>query len=80
MKIAMTVLLVLTGTTVAAESNLLGYDQTSSATQRALEARPDAQDDELVEVTPDAIRIRKRRLKEHERKREAREADKATES
>ena len=37
------------------------------------------QDDELVEVTPDAIRIRKRRLKEHERKREARAADKATE-
>ena len=34
------------------------------------------QDDELVEVTPDAIRIRKRRLKEHERKREARESAK----
>jgi GTP-binding protein len=29
-------------------------------------------DDELVEVTPKAIRIRKRRLKEHERKRESR--------
>ncbi len=31
-------------------------------------------DDELVEVTPVAIRIRKKYLKEHERKREAREA------
>jgi len=31
-------------------------------------------DDELVEVTPKAIRVRKRRLKEHERKREARSA------
>ncbi len=31
-------------------------------------------DDELVEVTPRAIRIRKRRLKEHERKREAKSA------
>ena len=29
-------------------------------------------DDELVEVTPDAIRVRKRWLKEHERKRESR--------
>jgi GTP-binding protein len=29
-------------------------------------------DDELVEVTPKAIRIRKRKLKEHERKRESR--------
>jgi GTP-binding protein len=33
------------------------------------------QDDELVEITPDFIRIRKRRLKEHERKREARETE-----
>jgi GTP-binding protein len=31
-------------------------------------------DDELVEVTPKAIRVRKRRLKEHERKRAARSA------
>ncbi|NJN51764.1 MAG: translational GTPase TypA [Gammaproteobacteria bacterium] len=31
-------------------------------------------DDELVEVTPKAIRVRKRRLKENERKREARSA------
>jgi GTP-binding protein len=31
-------------------------------------------DDELVEVTPKSIRIRKRHLKEHERKRAAREA------
>ena len=30
-------------------------------------------DDELVEVTPQSIRIRKRHLKEHERKRAARE-------
>ncbi len=30
-------------------------------------------DDELVEVTPKAIRIRKRYLKEHERKRASRE-------
>ena len=30
------------------------------------------QDDELVEVTPDSIRIRKKYLKEHERKRESR--------
>jgi GTP-binding protein len=30
-------------------------------------------DDELVEVTPKALRVRKRRLKEHERKREERE-------
>ncbi len=29
-------------------------------------------DDELVEVTPDAIRLRKKRLKEHERKKDAR--------
>jgi GTP-binding protein len=32
-------------------------------------------DDELVEVTPAAIRIRKRFLKEHERKRAGREAE-----
>ena len=31
-------------------------------------------DDELVEVTPKSIRIRKRFLKEHERKKAAREA------
>ena len=31
-------------------------------------------DDELVEVTPESIRIRKRFLKEHERKKAAREA------
>ena len=31
------------------------------------------EDDELVEVTPDAIRIRKRFLKEFERKRASRE-------
>ena len=31
-------------------------------------------DDELVEVTPKSIRIRKRHLKEHERKRAARES------
>jgi GTP-binding protein len=31
-------------------------------------------DDELVEVTPKAIRLRKRALKEHERKRESRQA------
>ena len=30
-------------------------------------------DDELVEITPKSIRIRKRHLKEHERKRAARE-------
>ncbi len=30
------------------------------------------QDDELVEVTPESIRIRKKLLKEHERKRESR--------
>ena len=30
-------------------------------------------DDELVEVTPEAIRIRKKFLKEHERKRESRQ-------
>ena len=30
------------------------------------------EDDELVEVTPNAIRLRKRFLKEHERKRSAR--------
>ena len=38
------------------------------------------QDDELVEVTPDAIRIRKTSLKEHERKRGVRDAEKAGES
>ena len=32
------------------------------------------QDDELVEVTPKSIRLRKRFLKEHERKRESRAA------
>jgi GTP-binding protein len=31
-------------------------------------------DDELVEVTPQSIRLRKRFLKEHERKRAEREA------
>jgi len=31
-------------------------------------------DDELVEITPDSIRIRKRYLIEHERKRASREA------
>jgi GTP-binding protein len=31
-------------------------------------------DDELVEITPKTIRIRKRHLDEHERKRAAREA------
>jgi GTP-binding protein len=31
-------------------------------------------DDELVEVTPKSLRIRKRFLKEHERKRASREA------
>ncbi|MBT6277529.1 MAG: translational GTPase TypA, partial [Chromatiales bacterium] len=31
-------------------------------------------DDELIEVTPDALRIRKRYLKEHERRRENRKA------
>jgi GTP-binding protein len=31
-------------------------------------------DDELVEVTPRAIRVRKKLLKEHERKRESRKA------
>ena len=30
------------------------------------------EDDELVEVTPAALRVRKKSLKEHERKREAR--------
>jgi len=30
-------------------------------------------DDELVEITPNSIRLRKKALKEHERKREARE-------
>ncbi|HSN72899.1 MAG TPA: EF-Tu/IF-2/RF-3 family GTPase, partial [Steroidobacteraceae bacterium] len=34
-------------------------------------------DDELVEVTPTSIRLRKRALKEHERKRAAREEDSA---
>lgn len=34
------------------------------------------QDDELVEVTPESIRIRKKRLKEHERKRDSRAAKK----
>ena len=32
-------------------------------------------DDELVEVTPETIRIRKRYLLEHERKKESRKAD-----
>ncbi|MET0093159.1 MAG: translational GTPase TypA, partial [Sedimenticola sp.] len=32
------------------------------------------EDDELVEITPSAIRIRKRFLKEHERKRASRQA------
>jgi GTP-binding protein len=31
-------------------------------------------DDELVEITPKSIRLRKRYLKEHERKRSSREA------
>jgi len=32
------------------------------------------EDDELVELTPGAIRIRKKHLKEHERKKASREA------
>ena len=32
------------------------------------------EDDELVEITPKSIRLRKRHLKEHERKRASREA------
>jgi len=32
-------------------------------------------EDELVEVTPQSIRLRKRFLKEHERKRAARDAE-----
>jgi len=35
------------------------------------------QDDELVEVTPRAVRIRKRFLDPHERKRQARKLDAA---
>ncbi len=35
-------------------------------------------DDELVEITPAAIRIRKRHLKEHDRKRAARSEQSAT--
>jgi GTP-binding protein len=31
-------------------------------------------DDELVEITPKSIRLRKRHLKEHERRRSGREA------
>jgi GTP-binding protein len=31
-------------------------------------------DDELVEITPKSVRVRKRFLKEHERKRASREA------
>jgi GTP-binding protein len=34
-------------------------------------------DDELVEVTPKSIRLRKRLLKEHERKRASRESEAA---
>jgi GTP-binding protein len=34
-------------------------------------------DDELVEITPKNIRVRKRHLKEHERKRASRSGDKA---
>jgi len=34
-------------------------------------------EDELVEVTPESIRLRKRFLKEHERKRASREAEAA---
>jgi GTP-binding protein len=37
----------------------------------------DVQGDELVEVTPKAIRIRKRYLDPHERKREARKLEAA---
>jgi GTP-binding protein len=32
-------------------------------------------EDELVEITPESIRLRKRFLKEHERKRASREAE-----
>jgi GTP-binding protein len=34
-------------------------------------------DDELVEITPQSIRVRKRHLKEHERKRAARAGEAA---
>jgi GTP-binding protein len=34
-------------------------------------------DDELVEITPKSIRLRKRYLKDHERKRASREAEAA---
>jgi len=33
------------------------------------------EDDELVEITPTSIRLRKRALKEHDRKRAARDED-----
>jgi GTP-binding protein len=33
------------------------------------------EDDELVEITPKSIRLRKRHLKDHERKRASREAE-----
>ena len=36
------------------------------------------EDDELVEVTPDSIRLRKKLLQEHERKRASRESAVAT--
>jgi GTP-binding protein len=40
--------------------------------ERALEF---INDDELVEITPKNIRIRKKKLKEHERKRTGRQAE-----
>lgn len=51
--------------TVIKDDNVLLASPQLMTLEQALEF---IQDDELVEVTPESIRIRKRNLKEHERK------------
>jgi len=53
------------------DDNLLLTPPVRMSLEQALEF---IEDDELVEVTPKAIRVRKKRLLEHERKREARQS------
>ena len=53
------------------DENILLTPPIQLTLERAMEL---IDEDELVEVTPGSIRIRKKLLKEHERKREARKA------
>ncbi|OOZ40839.1 translational GTPase TypA [Solemya elarraichensis gill symbiont] len=54
------------------DENLILTPPLNYSLEQALEA---IEDDELVEITPNAVRIRKRHLKEHERKKASRESN-----